>query len=191
MFIYFPEFIYRKTKEIVKNTFTNEITEKYAKKEITELFTSQEWNNKLNKIKKEKIALPILNLEHCFKPNLKSELEPFSNYDLINNQINICSNMCQNNFLQILKKEFSYFYLLNTEYAGKDLTINNLANLALVSCYESYNSEKISKNIKIELAKRCASIELKYKFKNELNSKTDDLNNLIQKLIEQNLNIIF
>jgi hypothetical protein len=193
MFIYFPEFCYRKTKEIFKSTFSLGISEQYAKAQIEKLFSEQTFNKQVEEIKKHNILLPRLNLKHCVRLSLNSILEPISNYDLITNEINICQNLVAKEDLgRVFLKEFSYFYSFNLKYAGKERNLNDLAQITLEACMKSYEHDNISKSVKNEIIKRCSFNEFKYKFKSEISEKYDtiDINNYIKKLIENNLTIL-
>jgi hypothetical protein len=192
MFIYFPEFIYRKSKEFVKFTFAPSLSDRYTKAEIAKLLSSDEFSSHMSEIRKNNILLPRVNLKHCVRFSINSSLIPISEYDIVTNQINICANMLGEKFKQTIRKEFSYFYDLNLKYAGKDLNLNEYTLIALRACFKSFGDSHLSRNMKIELAKRCSFVEMKYKYGHEIIKKCEQetVNALIKRLIEQNLNII-
>ena len=173
MFIYFPEFLYRKGKEFTKNTFKKNIEKDEEVKRIQIIFNTNEFKIMLNNLKENKIRLPAIDYKHCI--NFDS-LIPISNYDRIENKITICSNLTENTD-EYIRKEFTYFYETNITLPGKDINIDNLSKIALKACKNSISEN--NNHIKSELIRRCAYYELKHRF-NQSDSET------IKKYIEHN-----
>lgn len=165
-------------------------------------------------IQKEKIKLPTLELEHCNKfYDYLSEVNPISNYNFNDNKIKICTNKIQNlnnqkhnhedkdkilYFESLFLKELSYFFDYNSKYANKCLNLNDKAKIAIRGCrFEIKHrlsdrnfSSGASEKFEDELIKRCAYLDYKYKFLNDLEfeaSKTDDnINLIVKKYIDSN-----
>jgi hypothetical protein len=190
MFIYFPEFVYRKTKELTRNSFTNKFNEKSGRDEITKILLAGDIRVRIAELDKLKISLPKIQFEHCVKLGINSYLEPISSYNIVTNKIHICGNLVENNLDEVVRKEFSYFYHLNTTYAGKTLGSNDLAKIALQSCDFSIRRAVKSPLIRQELVRRCGYSELKYKYINEVNRHDGeiDINILTKRLIDQSIN---
>jgi hypothetical protein len=202
MFIYFPEFIYRHTKQFITNTFRSEINELQIKEVLKNTINSE--NNYIADFKNKKISLPTLKFEHCnniFNSTNKINPKIISYYNLIDNEIIICKNMIEGkeHFSQILSKELSYAYNYNSNN-NKSLSLNDYAKMSILACKNYYSQTDVNiynKLLTNEKIKRCANLELKYKFEKELlksyygdnptNSYEDiNLNNFVKKLIDQN-----
>jgi len=169
----------------------------------------------INIIRKEKIKLPKLELEHCNKfYDYLSEVNPISNYNFNENKIKICTNKIQyldNNkgnidndrdrilyFESLLLKELSYFFDYNSNYGNKRLNLNDKAKMAIKGCKFEINhrlreinsGNYISEKFEDELVKRCSYLDYKYKFLNDLEfeaSKTNEnINLLVKRYIDSN-----
>jgi hypothetical protein len=173
MFIYFPEFLYRKSKEFTKNTFKPQVNIENAREQIKDTLTNPEFQHMIRDLKNNKIRLPTIDYKHCITFD---SLKPTSNYDQIDNKITICSNLVDN-IDEIFRKEFTYFYEANITLSGKDKNIENISKMAIKACRNSITN--INKHIKTELIRRCAYYELKHRF-------NIDNPDLIKKYIELN-----
>jgi hypothetical protein len=186
MFIYFPEFAYNKVKGLIKNTFSPTYTQESVLQELYRTFTDEDMRSILNKVEKCDIRLPKITLMHCIN------LTPISRYDLVANEISVCNG--RDDLTSTLRKELTYFIEMNTTYAGVDVGLKELTELSLKACYNSFGVEKLSKDMRIEMAKRCGYVELKEKFSGDIMKKSSDMNieleDMIKNLIEQNVNII-
>jgi hypothetical protein len=161
MFIYFPEFLYRKTKEFTKNTFKPKIDKNEISVQIQNTLNTGDFQKMLKVIKDNKIRLPTIDYKHCIKFD---SLKPTSNYDQIDNKITMCSNLIDNTD-EIFRKEFTYFYETNITLAGKEKNTDNLSKMAISVCKNSILES--NQHIKSELIRRCAYYELKHRFLQE------------------------
>jgi hypothetical protein len=176
MFIYFPEYIYKKYKELVKSTFKPKVNENLLSKELSTHLSSEENQKIIKEIKNKGLSLPKLEIKHCFT---KQFLSKTSNYSLVENKIQICYNL-SDDIIQSFNKEFSYYYDMNITYYGKDMDMNDMAKSSIKACKNSihFSSNKLLND---ELIRRCAYYELKYNF-----NKDDDYMT-IKKHIDQNI----
>lgn len=164
MFIYFPEFIYRKSKSYIKNIFeSKKNTIKYEaslENLISESINSdtnfnfnkfplKDFKENLSKIIKDDIELPKVEFIACNKFK-DYDIQPISDYNFSRNKIIICfdklSNFSQENkksdledmkikyFEALFLKEFSYFFEINTNYSMKKLNLNDKAKLSINAC---------------------------------------------------------
>jgi len=164
--------------------------------------------------KKEKVDLPKVELLHCNKfYDYLSEVNPISSYNFSENTIKICSNKIQNQnefktyneekdkikFVEsLILKELSYFFDYNSLYANKKLNLNDKAKIAIRGCKfeikhklneNSLNSVLVER-FEDELVKRCAYLDYKYKFFNDLefeaSSSDENINSIVKKYIDSN-----
>lgn len=209
MFVYFPEFIYRFSTNLIKSTFNknNFISEEQLKDLTLETLNSESNLKIVNAFKSKTTKLPLIEYKHCFQFTGQT-----SNYDYNENKILICKNLLNffngsksenyEDFKPILSKELEYAYQYNINNNNKDNlnNLNVLARFCLNACksyveninYNSIKELKNSKNnlFKSELIKRCAYIDLKQRYGKELEyyffDSEDNLNEKLKGLIEQN-----
>lgn len=206
MFIYFPEFAYQHLKNFTFNTFNDNVD----KQKVDEIFKKKlsdmndlEFQTTLKSFEKNKLKLPMIKFNHCnsiFQYDTDINVGLISKYDKIENKIEICKNLVKdvNHFEKLLLKELSYAEDYNISYKGKRLGLNDYANMSIKACRIEMSTDKVLHSIvKKELTKRCAYIDLKYKFgkelkefyENEENSEMDNvkLNETVRRLVDQNI----
>ena len=103
----------------------------------------------------------------------------------------------ENNILEfesLFLKEFSYFYDYNKNYSGKKMNINDKAKITLKACrfeiLHKFKNLNNKKNFNEEIIKRCAYLDFKFKFSDEVEyeaGKSDsNINELVRKYIDGN-----
>lgn len=163
--------------------------------------------NKLENCLKDKKSI-FKGIENPSENIISKYLLPYSKYN--NSDYN--DTIKVRNFQAIFLKEFSYFYDYNKTYNNKKITLNEKAKMTIQACkYEvlaklklnpnefNINQRNNTKNLLMqlqsnlnnELVKRCAYLELKYKFFDDLefeNSKENEsnINELARKYVDSN-----
>lgn len=196
MFVYFPEYFYKNSKEYFKSTFRNEISDKDKINNI--LFNNDTILEISKNFKNNKLSLPIIEFKHCnkFLVNKNNATKAISNYDLVENKISICKNQVSNyeNLSNLVTKELTYAQEYNITYKNKNLSINDLAKITVNACKSCVNEN--NKILKTELIKRCSSMEFKSKYnkkildayENEIENSDLKMNEIVKKIIELNIN---
>jgi hypothetical protein len=197
MFVYFPEYIYNKTKTFFKYTFANNINKDSARDLLKNKLKEENYLEILREYKNQKINFPKLNFRHCnsFPINeTKVNLGLISSYDKIENEILICSNYVNSikDLSSILDKELAYALEINSPLMQKKLTLNDYTSFSIKAC-----KRMLSNNSEMELVKRCAYLDLKYRHYYLIKSTYEEecenmdnlkLNEVVKKLVEINLN---
>jgi hypothetical protein len=197
MFVYFPEFIYSKTKKYLKFTFANHINEDSARNLLKTKMKEENFLELLREYRENKIKFPKLKFLHCnsfFIKETPVSLGLISSYDKIDNKIKICSNYIDslNDLSSILEKELGYAFEINLPEMQKKLSLNDYSRLSIKAC-----KRMLYKNPEMELVKRCAYLDLKYRHYNLIKFTYEDeiddmdnlkLNDIVKKLVEINLN---
>lgn len=197
MFVYFPELIYKFSKNFVKTTFSNEFDKNNSETIVTDIMSSDKVANMVSQFKKHRVKLPILQLNHCIQTDF---IKPISNYDRLENTIEICKNLVPDTdkFVQTFIKELAYAFEFNINFSGKNLALSDYANICARACRISIsNIENVEvQSIKSELVKRCAYNEFKYKFQKEIFDYSSDLigedlkiNDLVKQLVDRNYSV--
>jgi uncharacterized protein YfkK (UPF0435 family) len=200
MFIYFPEYLYKKIKNYTFNTFNSGVSEKEAKNLIQEKLSDPEYSCLVSSFKKDKISLPIIKLKVCnnlLKNEVEQNLGLISSYNRIENKIEICNDYIESasHFESLIDKELTYAYEFSTR-KGK-LSLNDLATMSINACRSSLKNDtkNLHNMIQSEIVKRCAYLEYKYKFSREIKNYYEEeypemdnikLNEIVRKIIDIN-----
>jgi len=209
MFIYFPEFLYKNTLNYIQSTFRNNLDGNNPKAKdliLNEINSNNDIKLIFKEFKDHKIKLPTLKLEHCTPKLFANQSEYFnansiSNFNNIENTITICQNKIESvdDFVLLFRKELSYAYDLNMKFKNKGSnTLQDYSKMCINACTMMIknNNKGTNKLLKKELIKRCAYLELKYKYGNEIKNFYDDhnpisedlkLNEIVKQLIDQNI----
>ncbi len=197
MFLYFPEYLAKNTLNYIKLTFNDNNISQKLKEEIGR---DEDICSIIDQFKFNKIKLPKIEMKHCnkFFSSSAENLRIQSSYDKNDNQITLCNNIYDNNddILIDFKKELSISHSLNIKHKSRsNLTIQERTQIIIDSCIFGLNSKKVNKLIKNELIRRCAYIELKYKFgvavkefygEDYCDMEDLKLNEIVRKLVDQN-----
>lgn len=196
MFVYFPEFVYKFSKNFVKTTLDFNFDKTNCERILSETMKLEEVSETIKAFNKAKIKLPITEFKHCLQTDF---IKPISNYDPVENKIEICKNLISNEqeLRGVFIKELTYAQEFNINFAKKNLTLNDLAKISSKACSKSltiFKEIKYSKNLHVELTKRCAYNDFKYKFAYELTENLQNLttnedltiNELVKNLIDRN-----
>ncbi len=198
MFIYFPEYAYKKIKNYYLHTINSGLNNEELKNIFIEKLKDPEYSNMISNFKNKNISLPTIKFKNCnslFKNEILVNLGIVSNYNRIDNKIEICNDFIINkeHCEYIISKELTYAIEFNNR-KGK-LGLNDYAEMSISACKNSLNKNSIHKLIQSELIKRCAYIELKYKFTREIKNYYDEefpemenikLNEIVRKIIDLN-----
>lgn len=201
MFIYFPEYLYKKIKNYTFNTFNCGVSQVNANDLIQKKFSDQEYSNLISSFNSNKTSLPIIKLKSCnnfLNKEVELNLGVISFYNRIENKIEICNDYIENinHFESIIEKELTYAYEFSIR-KGK-LTLNDFATMSINACKNSLKNEtkNLHTTIKSELVKRCAYLEYKYKFSREIKNYYEEeypeidnlkLNEIVRKIIDINI----
>jgi hypothetical protein len=197
MFVYFPEYIYNKTKTYLNYTFANKINKDSARDLVKNKLKQENYLQILREYKNQKINFPKLKFRHCNALPInetKVNLGLISSYDKIDNEIVICSNYANSikDLSSILDKELAYALEINSPQMQKKLTLNDYTSFSIKAC-----KRMLFNNPEMELVKRCAYLDLKYRHYNLIKSTYEEeyenmdnlkLNEVVKKLVEINLN---
>ncbi len=179
MFIYFPEFIYKRTKYYLENTFNKPLDKEKISRSLETLFnkvlndskqtdkinfnnkeksSKEMFRNNIDNILNQNITLPKLELNHCNKYyDYYSEISPISNYDFAENKITICINKIKSHYLPENKDK-------------ENLVIESLI-LKEFSYFCDFNTKYSKKSIKLndkaKLTIQACRFEIKYQIENK------------------------
>ncbi len=139
MFVYFPEYAYKKIRSFLKYTFNSKVTEESAKKLLTEKLKDESFIQTINQFKLLKINMPLIKFSHCNSFNYKEtevDLGFLSSYDRIENKIEICKNYVDNldQLSLLMDKEMTYALEINSPSMRRKLGLNDYTKMSIKAC---------------------------------------------------------